>query len=513
MTILCECRVKENISTTMKPINLVRVEGSSTNFDVIKCYNLVFSLEGKINNIGFWILGILVLLHFLFLFYYFNKGVIPVKEYIFNEMKKYGYIKDNKNNNTQKNNKRRNKKNKSNENTILMNGKNNAQSKNSPPPKNKKMRNKIFAIKKLNIVNNSSVLNIIKSGKRGLISQPIDQSNKTNNISKNGKIKKKVSKSKIKKNNPKRISYKNKSKLKFRKKSNINLLTTETISKKKLNANISNEDEKNKALKNYQLINIDLNLSRNKKYIPPNSHIILNNYNFKEAIKYDRRETLVILYIFLLVKQIFFHTFLYRSPLELFSLRFCLFIFIISSDLSLNALFYFNDNISKKYRYAKNLFLFTFSDNIVIIIISTCISFILLTLMSKLSNSTNDIREVFRKEEEKLKADTKYVITDKRKGEIMIEIDEILKKYKIKVIILIIIETVLMVFYWYFVVAFCQVYKETQLSWLFDSFLSILSRTLIEFLLSFGLAKLYVVAIRGEVHCLYRIVMFLYNLG
>ena len=104
-------------------------------------------------------------------------------------MKKYGYIKDNKNNNTQKNNKRRNKKNKSNENTILMNGKNNAQSKNSPPPKNKKMRNKIFAIKKLNIVNNSSVLNIIKSGKRGLISQPIDQSNKTNNISKNGKIK------------------------------------------------------------------------------------------------------------------------------------------------------------------------------------------------------------------------------------------------------------------------------------------------------------------------------------
>ena len=394
-----------------------------------------------------------------------------------------------------------------------MNGKNNAQSKNSPPPKNKKMRNKIFAIKKLNIVNNSSVLNIVKSGKRGLISQPIDQSNKMKKINKSGKIKKKVSKSKIKKNNPKRISYKNKSKLKFRKKSNIALLNTETNSKKKLNANISNEDEKNKALKNYQLINIDLNLSRNKKYIPPNSHIILNNYNFKEAVKYDRRKNLVILYIFLLVKQIFFHTFLYSSPLELFSLRFCLFIFIISSDLSLNALFYFNDNISKKYRYTKNLFLFTFSDNIVIIIISTCISFILLTFMSKLSNSTNNIREVFRKEEEKLKSDTKYVITDKRKGEIMIEIDEILKKYKIKVIILIIIETILMVFYWYFVVAFCHVYKETQLSWLFDSFLSILSRTLIEVLMSFGLAKLYVVAIRGEVHRLYRIVMFLYNLG
>ena len=131
--------------------------------------------------------------------------------------------------------------------------------------------------------------------------------------------------------------------------------------------------------------------------------------------------------------------------------------------------------------------------------------------MSKLSNSTNDIREVFRKEEEKLKADKKYIIIDKRKEEIMMEIDEILKNYKIKIIILIMIEMILMVFYWYFVTAFCHVYKETQLSWLFDSFLSIISRTIIEILFSFGLAKLYTLAIRGEIHCLYRFVMFLYN--
>ena len=470
MTILCECRIKENISTIISPINFTHTEGSSTNFDVIKCYKLVFSFKGKIHNIGFWILGAFILVLCLFLFLYFMKGIIPIKEYILDEMKKYGYIKNNKNNHSKNNNnktnkrKKRNIKNKSKGNVILVTGKNTAKSKNSPPPKSKKTGDKIFTIKKLNIINNSSSLNIIKSGKRELLSQALDQNNKTNKDSKNSKIKNNANKSINKANNSKKIynkknKNKSKSKSKFRKAKNVALLPTESTSKQNPNTNFPENLENNKDLKIYRLINIDLNLSRNKNYIPPDSHIILNNYNFNEAIKYDKRETMVIVYIFLLVKQIFFHTFLYRSPLELFSLRFCLFIFIISNDLSLNALFYFNDNISKKYRYAKNLFLFAFSDNITIIILSTFISFILLTLMSKLSNSTNDIREVFRKEEDKLKADKNYVISDKRKEEIIMEIDEILKKYKIKIIILIMIEIVLMVFYWYFVTTFCHVYK------------------------------------------------------
>ena len=185
----------------------------------------------------------------------------------------------------------------------------------------------------------------------------------------------------------------------------------------------------------------------------------------------------------------------------------------MSSDLALNALFYFNDNISKKYRNAKNLFLFTFSDNITIIILSTFIGFILLTLLSKLSNSINSIKDIFKKEEEKIINDNKYIVTEKRKKEIIVEIDEILRKYKIKVIILISIEFILFLFFWYFVTAFCHVYASTQTSWLLDSLISILSRTIIELLISLGLAKLYKVALVGEIHCLYKFVMFLYNFG
>ena len=313
--------------------------------------------------------------------------------------------------------------------------------------------------------------------------------------------------SKIKKTNNKKvkqISSKNK------KNKNITFLETQNLQQGNNNQEI---EEKNKNLTKYSLINIDLNISRNKNYTPPSSHIILNNYTFEEAVKYDLRQTCVIFYIFILSKQIFFHTFLFNSPLELFSLRLCLFLFIISSDLALNALFYFNNNISKKYRHSKNLFLFAFSDNVIIIFLSTFVGFILLTFLAKLSNSTNAIRDVFKKEEEKMKKDHKYKVTLQRKREILFEIEEILRKYKIKITVLIIIELLLMLFFWYFVTAFCHVYAATQKSWLLDSCISILIRAIIELLISFGLAKLYRMAVSSECYCLYKIIMFLYNFG
>ena len=269
--------------------------------------------------------------------------------------------------------------------------------------------------------------------------------------------------------------------------------------------------DKNKNLVNFSLINIQLNLKGNHKHIPPDSHIILNNYNFKEAIKYDLREFCVIFYIFALAKQIFFHTFLFKSPLELFSLRLILFLFILSSDLALNSLFYFNNNISKKYRNAKNILFLGVSDNFIIIVLSLVIGFILLTSLSKLTNSINAIKEIFKKEEEKMRNSNKYIVSEKRKKEIINEIDEILRKYKIKIVALIIIEFIIFLFFWYFVTAFCHVYSATQTSWLVDSLLSILFRSIIELLISLGLAKLYRMAIGGEVECLYKFVMFIYN--
>ena len=67
-------------------------------------------------------------------------------------------------------------------------------------------------------------------------------------------------------------------------------------------------------------------------------------------------------------------------------------------------------------------------------------------------------------------------------------------------IILIIIEFSLMLFFLYYVTAFCHVYNSTQYSWLFDSLLTILSRSFIDFLLPLGLAKLYRLAVESNLH-------------
>jgi hypothetical protein len=237
----------------------------------------------------------------------------------------------------------------------------------------------------------------------------------------------------------------------------------------------------------------------------------LNNYTFEEAIKYDYRSICLIYYIILLSKQTIFHAFLFKSPLESFPLRLCLLLFIYSSDLALNALFYLDDKISEKYQYAKSLFLFAFSNNITVILLTTLVGFLFMTLFTNLSNSSNDIRNLFREEEEKLMKDKKYKVSDERKKEILLEIEKILKKFKIKIIILIIIEFSLMLFFWYYVTAFCHVYNKTQYSWLFDSFLSILSRTVLEFLIPLGLAKLYRMSVEANVRCIYRFVLFLYS--
>ena len=296
------------------------------------------------------------------------------------------------------------------------------------------------------------------------------------------------------------------------KNSNKELNIIDNTSKKKIKTKTKNKEDNDDVNEdnNFGIIKIKLN-SDIKKYHPKDSNQSLHNYTFDEATRYDRRNIIRVFYIYLLSKQIIFRTFLQKSPLELFPLRLTLFIFMLSCDLALNALFYFNDNISKKYHYASNLFLFTFSNNITIIIYSTLISYFILTLLSKLSNSSNAIRNVFRKEEEKMKKNKNYTTKEETKREIFYEVENILKKFKIKIIILLIIETILILFFWYFVTAFCHVYSSTQTSWLFDTFLSILTRLMLELIFGFLFAKLYGVSVASGFETFYQILICIYD--
>ena len=112
MLISCQCNIKENITTEIKEINDEKVveKITSLNFEIIKCYNLAFSFKGKMKNYGFWIFSVFFLFYFIFLIKFSCNGIKPIKDYIFNEMTKFGYMNKNsslKNNNFNNNGKRK----------------------------------------------------------------------------------------------------------------------------------------------------------------------------------------------------------------------------------------------------------------------------------------------------------------------------------------------------------------------------------------------------------------------
>ena len=98
MVVSCECKIKDNITTVISDINYNQLNiESSSNFDIIKCYEIIFSFKIKLSNIGFWIFTIMIILHFPLLVSYCHYGIKPVYTFVINEMIKFGYLKNNKN--------------------------------------------------------------------------------------------------------------------------------------------------------------------------------------------------------------------------------------------------------------------------------------------------------------------------------------------------------------------------------------------------------------------------------
>ena len=188
----------------------------------------------------------------------------------------------------------------------------------------------------------------------------------------------------------------------------------------------------------------------------------MDNYDYDDAIKYENRAFWRIYYICLLSTENILNTFFFKSPLEIRALKLSLFLFNNSCDLAFNCLFYLQGNISDKYHYeGDNLYLFIIINNIMISFISTTASFVFVKLLNLLTNSKDEIVHIFRRNMEEINLKTKRNIYEK--------LNIIFKCLKIKIIIYIILEFLILLFFFYYITAFCEVYKETQMSWIFDS--------------------------------------------
>ena len=130
-----------------------------------------------------------------------------------------------------------------------------------------------------------------------------------------------------------------------------------------------------------------------------------------------------------------------------------------------------------------------------------------------LTNSKYSIQNLFRDEEKLMRKNKKYRVNNDKKKIISTNLSKIYKNLKIKILVYIIIEFLFMLFFFYFITAFCEVYKDTQLSWLYDSFISFLFSILIELLISFFISFIYVSSIKMKIQFLYNIILFVYRCG
>jgi hypothetical protein len=285
-------------------------------------------------------------------------------------------------------------------------------------------------------------------------------------------------------------------------------------SKKKSKKPVKTVNKKEKikiSSKNYYLIQMDANNTGNKR--PPSSDFLLDNYEYETAIKYDQRQFWRIFYILLLNKENIINIFLFKTPLDIFSLRICLFIFTYSCDLAFNTIFYSNANISDRYHYeGEALLLFSLVNNIVVSLTSFLTSLLLVTVFQHLIDSRKSYENIFRIEEKKMRKLKNYKVNQKTKIEILDKIKRISLILQWKIALFIISEFSLMLFFYYFVTAFCEVYKQTQISWLYDFFISFLISFAAEIVGSLFIAVFYMLSIKYRLKTLYRIIIFLYNI-
>ena len=467
MTITCKCGAKTSVNAELEKLTFDHILldiVSNSSIGVVRCYNLVFNFKTKLENLGFWIFAIIFLINASLIIHYFIYGIIPIKKYIVSEMIKYNYLESFQN----------------------------------PNKKAKGERVNIF-----NIKDTTHMSMKLKKSKFFTINNEGEFNSNTKKKGSNINIYRK------------KLNDSNNSKEKM----SLNSLNRLTNSTKYLRFRLSKKDKKDKMNQNntkienqYFMIQINANNSKNNK--PPESKFYLTNYDFEEALQYDKRTFWGIYYICLLAKENILNLLYIKSPLELKSLRLCVFVFMYSCDLTFNTLFYFNSNISDRYHYeGKSLFWFSLLNNIAITIISSILSFFLSITLNFLTNSKEDIEEIFRKEEKKMRKDNKYTVSKITKREIMLQIYDIIKNLKLKILLFIIVECTLLLFFFYFVTAFCEVYQKTQVSWLCDSFTSFILSFPIEFLLAFVNALFYKISLAKKSSLLYKIVIVFYNLS
>ena len=466
----CNCNIQRKPTiTNIKDIifdrkqlvnNFLLTSLKFSNFKVMKCYKLIFSLNGQIGNIGSYILASITFIIIILMICYYIKGNKQLYEFTQIVIRQKFF-----NNKKNQKNKNRNFKEKEKDNRINKDDKLhlNFSNKNKKNKNDKDKKKKEKKVKKEKSENKNRIKNDKNKKKKGnyppkkekkINSNSSSMINSTKNDSLKALLKKKLrSKSSDKKNNNIVISnkhniFKDKSlKIKEKNKKGKNINIINYVNK----VNIFNNVKKGKII-----METKNNLYKNK-IIGLNDEEI-NSLSYQEALIIDKRTYFQYYCSLLRKKHIILFTFYPNNDYNLAFIKLSLFLISFSLYLTING-FFFTDNTMHKIMIDNGEFDFIF--HIPQILYSTAISTISNMILKRLSLSELHILSI------KQEKDIKSAQSKSKK---------ILSCLKIKFIIFFILSFLFMLFFWYFISGFCAVYKNTQLI--------LIENTLISFLIS-----------------------------
>ena len=447
----CNCDVQKNIiNTDIKKIKFDKKEFvmsslKNSNFRVIKCYKLIFSKKGELNNYGSYILIGIIIILIISMFCYCFIGNKKLNEFVQTVIKqKFNFNNINVTDKKENYIKQKTKINLNNK----QNKKGNTKKNNSKKKENKKITNK------------NGKKNINKKNKKDSSFPP-----KKRDTSKEKKIKSKNQTSliDIKKDSTSR---------------RMNHLKNLNLNKKNNNKiNKSNKNEKNK--KNEEIPNVKV-LNDEE----------LNSLTYKQALIIDKRTYFQYYYSLIKKKHLILFTFLPNNDYNLIFIKISLLLLSFSLYFTVNA-FFFTD--STMHKITEDHGDFDFLYQIPQIFYSTVISAVINMILKKLSLSELQILSI--KQEKELDAALK-------KGK------EILNCLKIKFIIFFILSFIFCSLFWYFIACFCAVYKNTQIILIKNTLLSFGLSMIYPFGLNLLPGMLRIPALRDpkkDKQCLYKI--------
>ena len=200
-----------------------------------------------------------------------------------------------------------------------------------------------------------------------------------------------------------------------------------------------------------------INKEKFKKYmnrIKENDNEIYNNLPYIKAIAEDNRSALQLFESILLQKLELIHLIMTKTKIK--DILICEYILSLLIDLFFNTFFYSDDVISHKYHNDGKL-------NFAVTMTITITSNIATSIICHFLNHSNSIEEKIENILE-IRIEYKYLLL----------LHKFLRFLKIKMIFFFISEIIIFSFCFYYVVIFCSVYTQTQISLLITYFASLL---------------------------------------